>query len=495
MSGGTFFGFNTALKSLFAQQKAINTTAHNIANASTPGYTRQQAVMAADFAFPVPSLNRPGGAGQIGTGVLVVEMRRIRDQFLDKQIRQELATLGQWEQRAETLKLVETVFIEPSDSGLSKLFNEFWVAWQELSKNAENVAIRTSLVETAVSLAEAFNHAHQQLTQIVEDLKYMAEIKATQINTIARQIDDLNKQIATIQLAGDAPNDLKDKRDLLLDELAKLIDFEVEETFVERPDKNGNMVKVPDGQIRIYLGTEPVDSRSAEHYLVHVNGEFNGEPVANVREIEFDNDVVVDESSDFPFKWKDNGDSISVGNGQLVGIWEVMKQVEEYKEKLNELVNYLATEVNAIHSDGYDLYGGTETNFFEVVDPENAAGSIKVNEDIVNDIKKIAASASSDVGDHDGKAALMISQLRPSIDREYDRLVSSIGVKTNEANRRVDGQEVLIGQLNERKESMSGVNLDEEMAMMLQFQRIYQASATMITTLDEMIQTILAMKR
>ncbi|HHY59753.1 MAG TPA: flagellar hook-associated protein FlgK, partial [Clostridia bacterium] len=219
MSGGTFFGFNTALKSLFAQQKAINTTAHNIANASTPGYTRQQAVMAADFAFPVPSLNRPGGAGQIGTGVLVVEMRRIRDQFLDKQIRQELATLGQWEQRAETLKLVETVFIEPSDSGLSKLFNEFWVAWQELSKNAENVAIRTSLVETAVSLAEAFNHAHQQLTQIVEDLKYMAEIKATQINTIARQIDDLNKQIATIQLAGDAPNDLKDKRDLLLDEL------------------------------------------------------------------------------------------------------------------------------------------------------------------------------------------------------------------------------------------------------------------------------------
>ncbi|NLC76089.1 MAG: flagellar hook-associated protein FlgK, partial [Clostridia bacterium] len=230
---GTFFGFNTALKSLFAQQKAMNTASHNIANASTPGYTRQQAVMAADFAFPVPSMNRPGGAGQVGTGVNVVEMRRIRDQFLDKQIRQELATLGYWEQMAETLKLAETAFIEPSDSGLSTLFNEFWVTWQELSKNAENVAIRTSLIETSVSLAEALNHAHTQLTTIVEDLKYLANIKAVQVNTIAQQIDDLNRQIATIQLAGDAPNDLKDKRDVLLDELAKLVDFEIEETMVE----------------------------------------------------------------------------------------------------------------------------------------------------------------------------------------------------------------------------------------------------------------------
>src|SRR5690606_30304429 len=99
------------------------------------------------------------------------------------------------------------------------------------------------------------------------------------------------------------------------------------------------------------------------------------------------------------------------------------------------------------------------------------------------------------LSEHNGGIALGISQLRPDIDRQYDQLVSRIGVKTNEVNRRVDGQEVLIGQLNERKESMSGVNLDEEMAMMLQFQRIYQASATMITTLDEMIQTILAMKR
>lgn len=476
MAGGTFFGFNTALKSLFAQQKAINTTSHNIANASTPGYTRQQAVMAADFAFPVPSLNRPGGAGQVGTGVLVVEMRRIRDQFLDKQIRQELATLGQWEQRAETLKLVETVFIEPSDSGLSNLFNEFWVAWQELSKNAENVAIRTSLVETAVSLAEALNHAHSQLTQIVDDLKYMAEIKATQINTIARQIDDLNKQIATIQLAGDAPNDLKDKRDLLLDELAKLVDFEIEETFVKRPDKDGNTVEVPDGQIRVYIGGQP---------LVDAEGKS-----INVNSVEFDGDETV-------FKWADSGETVVVSNGQLVGILSSIEQVNQYITDLDNLAIELARGVNALHREGVDLYNEKAgINFFAFRRDQFGAGGIYVNAVIVDDIKRIAASADgTGEGDHNGQIALRISQLRPDIDRQYDQLVSRIGVKTNEANRRVDGQEVLIGQLNERKESISGVNLDEEMAMMLQFQRIYQASATMITTLDEMIQTILAMKR
>ncbi|HHW06937.1 MAG TPA: flagellar hook-associated protein FlgK [Clostridia bacterium] len=491
MAGGTFFGFNTALKSLFAQQKAINTTSHNIANASTPGYTRQQAVMAADFAFPVPSLNRPGGAGQVGTGVLVVEMRRIRDQFLDKQIRLELSTLGQWEQRAETLKLVETVFIEPSDSGLSKLFNEFWVAWQELSKNAENVAIRTSLVETAVSLAEALNHAHSQLTTIVDDLKYIAQIKADQINTIAVQIDDLNKQIATIQLAGDAPNDLKDKRDLLLDELAKLVDFEIEETLVERPGKDGKMVKVPDGQIRIYIGTDPVGSRNKEDYLVHVNGKFGEESVDNVREIEF----VAEDGEEPTFEWLNEDIEVKVVNGQLAGILESIDQVNEYIENLNDLAKNLAEKINELHVQGYDLNDQPGGDFFDY-DPDNAAASITVMQAIVDDINKIAASLPGiDEGDHNGQIALRISQLRPGIDRQYDQLVSRIGVKTNESKRRVDGQEVLIGQLNERKESISGVNLDEEMAMMLQFQRIYQASATMITTLDEMIQTILSMKR
>ncbi|MFA5535673.1 MAG: flagellar hook-associated protein FlgK [Bacillota bacterium] len=495
---GTFFGFNTALKGLFAQQKAMNTTAHNIANAGTEGYTRQQAVMEATPAFAVPSMSRPGGSGQVGTGVNVNEIRRIRDVFLDTQIRNELAGLGEWEQKSETLRLAETVFIEPSDDGLSSIFDEFWKGWQELSKNAENIPIRTSLKETAISLADAIKHSYNQLNTVVTDLKRTAEIKALAVNTLATQINDLNQQIATIQLSGDSPNDLKDQRDNLLDKLARLIDFTPEDTTVERPvgvTKNPDgtfdvaMGHVPDGQIRIYMGdpATKIEDRKEQDYLVYAQpNKFQ---------------TIAYSEADKEFKWMEDastvpptlGDTFPVFTGELFGLMEVMAQIEEYISDLNELAENLATAVNEKHLNGVDLDGQQGEQFF-YFDSGNAAGTIKVNAEITKDVTKIAASIDS-AGGHDGGVALEIAKLRPGIDRQYDQLVSRIGVKTNEAIKRRQGQEVLLGQLESRKESISGVSLDEEMAFMMQYQRAYQAAATIITTLDEMVQTILALKR
>lgn len=496
---GTFFGFNTALKGLFAHQKAMNTTSHNIANAGNEGYTRQHAVMEATPAFAVPSMSRPGGAGQVGTGVNVNEIRRIRDVFLDAQIRNELASLGEWEQRSETLRLVETIFIEPSDVGLNSVFNEFWKGWQELSKNAENIPIRTSLKETAVSLADAIKHAHSQLTTIVDDLTETAHIKALAVNTLATQINDLNQQIATIQLSGDSPNDLKDKRDVLLDELAKLIDFTVEESTVEQPvgvqkKADGSyevlMGHVPDGQIRIYLGTEKdIKNRDPEDYLVNVQPN-------TLKNIGYD-------ETDGKFKWVDDPDTdpptlgiieVEINKGELFGLMKVMEQVEEYINDLNDLALKLADAINTVHQSGADLDNNGGLDFFQYDDPDKAAASLRVNDAIVDDVRKIAASSGGQ-DNHDGAIALEIAKLRPEIDRQYDQLVSRIGVKTSEALKRTDGQNTLLNQLDARKESISGVNLDEEMAYMMQYQRAYQAAATMITTLDEMIQTILSMKR
>ncbi len=495
---GTFFGFNTAVKGLFAQQKAMNTTAHNIANASTDGYTRQQAVMEATPAFAVPSMNRPGGAGQVGTGVSVNEIRRIRDVFLDTQIRNELAGLGEWEQKSETLRLAETVFIEPSDDGLSSVFDEFWKGWQELSKNAENIPIRTSLKETAISLADAINHSYNQLNSVVTDLKRTAEIKALAVNTLATQINDLNQQIATIQLSGDSPNDLKDQRDGLLDQLAKLIDYTLEDTTVERPvgvTKNPDgtydvaMGHIPDGQVRIYLGdpATKIEDREEKDYLVYAQPNH----VQTIAYSEADKEFkwVADPSQDPPLL----GDSFPVSTGELFGLMEVMAQIEEYISDLNDLAKNLADAVNSAHKTGYDLDGDLGEEFF-IFDADDAAGTIKVNAEIAKDIRKIAASADAG-GGHDGGVALGIAKLRSGIDRQYDQLVSRIGVKTNEANKRRQGQEVLLGQLESRKESISGVSLDEEMAFMMQYQRAYQAAATIITTLDEMIQTVLSLKR
>ena len=212
------------------------------------------------------------------------EIRRIRDKFLDYQIRMELGSMGQWEQREEVLKRVETVFMEPSETGLSALFNQFWTAWQELSKNAENSPIRTTARETSIALAEAFRHTYRKMDDIRTDLETVAGIKAGQVNTLARQIDGLNKQIANIVLAGDSPNDLMDQRDLLLMNWPSWWILPLKKTWWTAPHRRCH-IRVPDGQIRFTWGK--AKRRSICCWM--------NQPV-NVREIAYS-------SADNDFKW------------------------------------------------------------------------------------------------------------------------------------------------------------------------------------------------
>lgn len=229
-----FFTLNIARRGLAAQQAGMNTASHNIANANTPGYSRQRAVMQTTAPWPVPSVNMPAGAGQIGTGVEISLIERVRDTFLDRQIRNELQALGLWEQRRDVLEQVEVVFMEPGEAGLSTLLGQFWDSWQELSKYPESMPVRTTVIETAQALAEALNHTYTQLETIRNSLNDpnngLIKLKVDEVNTLARQIADLNKQIVTIKAAGMSPNDLLDRRDLLLDELSKIVEITVVES-------------------------------------------------------------------------------------------------------------------------------------------------------------------------------------------------------------------------------------------------------------------------
>ncbi|MBC7336931.1 MAG: flagellar hook-associated protein FlgK, partial [Clostridia bacterium] len=210
--------------------------------------------------WPVPSVNMPAGAGQIGTGVEVSLIERIRDTFLDRQIRNELATLGLWEQRRDALEQVEVVFMEPGETGLATLLGQFWDSWQELSKYPESMPVRTTVIETAQALAEALRHTYRQLETIRSDLNYLIKLKVDEINTLARQIADLNKQIVTIKAAGMSPNDLLDRRDLLLDELGKIVAIEVEPVTVDRGGEtyDTGAVKVKLREVTVTIDSEPV---------------------------------------------------------------------------------------------------------------------------------------------------------------------------------------------------------------------------------------------
>ncbi|APC07865.1 flagellar hook-associated protein FlgK [Neomoorella thermoacetica] len=477
---GTFFGFNTALRGMQAQQRAIYTTSHNIANANTEGYTRQQVVLAATPAYPVPAMNRPGGQGwQIGTGVDSQETRRLRDEFLDTQIRRETGSLGQWQQIQDVLQQVEVVFNEPSDTGLSTLMSQFWAAWQELSKNAESSPVRTTVVETANALAEAFRHSAAQLNQIKDDIDQSIELKVKEVNSLAQQIADLNGQIKNIVAAGDQPNDLMDQRDLLLDRLSKIIDFSVEKNMVTVNDE-----EIADGQIKIKLG---------DQYLVNVDGTDGS--IVNI--------VVAgtDDANKGKIFWEDSGDEIVPANGEIKGLQKAREDVQTYLANLNTLAGELAAAINEQHILGKDLTGASGEDFFVIGDDSDTitAANIQVNPQIMADVSKIAAAA-NDGGPGDGSNALAIAQLQHKLienldnttfDDYYKNFTAKLGVDAHEATRMTTNQGVLVDQLTNRKESISGVSLDEEMANMLQYQRAYEASARMITTLDSMLDKII----
>ncbi|NLN06544.1 MAG: flagellar hook-associated protein FlgK, partial [Firmicutes bacterium] len=222
----TFFGLNIARLGMQAQLKALEVTSHNIANANTPGFSRQTAHM-----IPTAGVSY-AKKGMLGSGVIVDEIKRIRDSFLDRQVRHEMQTLGQWQARSSYLSQVEQVFLEPSESGLNSVISTFFDSWQELSLNPESSSARSALIENANFLLNSIKHTYNSLTTIRDDITVNIELKVSEINSLARQISDLNQQIVRLSARNDHPNDLMDRRDLLIEQLAKIINF----STIENPN-------------------------------------------------------------------------------------------------------------------------------------------------------------------------------------------------------------------------------------------------------------------
>ncbi|HHX94693.1 MAG TPA: flagellar hook-associated protein FlgK, partial [Clostridia bacterium] len=438
----TFSGLYICLRAMQAQQLSLETYAHNIANAETDGFSRQRAVLETTPPWPMPSINSSGMVGQVGTGVDVARIERLRDAYLDVQIRKEKGILGEWTIKQDTLEQIEIIFQEPTETGLNSLLTQFWDSWLQLSMNSEGTssAVRTTVVETASSLCDALRHTKMQLGALSEDMDNIIKIKVDQVNSIAEQIDALNNQIKTLKTAGFEPNDLMDQRDLLLDELAGVIDFKFQEN--------------DDGTIDVnFFNTETgiYDSPLVDG----AGGSFN------TLKIQDDSAVLVKGSGE-----QTEEIEITVSRGELKGLFNSKEMLDQYKEDLETFVANLITEVNAQHTQGYDIDGEPGQSFFW---GEPAADFIEVNPNIKSDVSKIAAASAPDGGPGDGSNALAVSRLREKgFDDDYRNLISRLGVDTNESRRMKENQEALVGQLGERKESISGVSIDEELAHMIE---------------------------
>jgi flagellar hook-associated protein 1 FlgK len=475
----TFGGFDIARKALIAQQQALNVTGHNIANAATPGYSRQRAVLTASAPYTIPSMHSPTSAGQVGTGVEITSIYRLRDQYTDYQYRTENQSLGNWEAQSEMLDRVEGVFAEPSQSGLGSAIAEFFDSWQDLSRDAGSDTARAVVRQRGVAVADMFRHIYTQLDDARVDLNEGIRLAVADINSLADQIAGLNGQIQSSELHGYRANDLRDQRDLLVDDLSKLININVFEQ---------------DGQFAIVVnGNSLVRHQTRSHLQLAL-----GESSPGVHELVWANP---DGTA---------GGTVNATNGRLAGLITSRDKLQNnYMAALDDLANQFASQVNNIHRSGYYL-ADPDTNtwvqgedfFVPSVGSQIGAKTISLHPGITDTPegrRMIAAAGADNQVTGDGTVALEMAQMRNqvlpqlngTVEDRFQGMLGVLGVDSQLAQRYSQNQTSLVEQLQARRDSVSSVSLDEELTNMIRYQQSYNAAARLVTTMDEMIDILI----
>ncbi len=460
LMAGSFSGIEIAFQGLLVQRKALQVTAHNIANANTDGYSRQRVSMSSIPPHRVPEYTDPGG--EVGNGVAAEFVERVRDRFLDLQMRNELGRLGRWERRETTLKQIETFINEPSDEGLSSIFGRFWEALEALSLDPENNATRVVVIERGRAVAEAIRHLDSQLEELARNLDETVYTVVSRINSLATRISDLNHQVVKLLNTGGNPNDYLDRRDVLLDELSRLVSISLDERET--------------GAIVVMVGGTPLVSE-------HDAGELKALPDPANRDLA---QVV----------WADTGRPVEIQKGELKGLLESRDEINgSIRTGLDELVATFVQEFNAVHSSGYDLNGQTGQDFFV---PGSTASSIALEEAVEKNPAQLAASLGGGPGD--GGNALKLAGLKhtrifqggtATLDDFLRSFVGAVAVDTAEATRMLENQTLLVRQIENQRQSVAGVSLDEEMTNLVRYQHAYNAAARVVTAVDEMLEVVI----
>jgi flagellar hook-associated protein 1 FlgK len=457
MPGG-WLGLNTALSALRASQLALDTAAHNTANANTEGFSRQRVGLIESAPFSYPAFNRSGIPGQLGTGVSVATIERVRDAFLDLQLRSQFGLQGQWQTRSDELAKVEAAFPEPNGAGIGTALNAFWNAWHDLASDPTSPAARSALVGQAGTLTQQFSSAAGQVEGLIDGVDYQVIQQVAQVNTLAIQVAALNTQIQRVTVTGDHPNDLADQRDLLLDQLSRIVPV--------------TTVPNADGTVTVLVGgTDLVEHDKAR--TMTTTPDLGGHAVPT---------------------WASGG-SVALGTSQLASLVAVRDTtLAGYLGQLNLLAKGVADSVNALQNPTPP--GGGNDFFTYSVGSE--AKTIAVNAVLVADPRLVVAGAPGSPGD--GSLAGRIADLRnartfaggtQSASDFYASLIGTIGSDAQQANAMASNEGLVVVQLTTRRASVSGVSLDEEATDMIRFQRAYQAAARVITVVDETLDTII----
>jgi flagellar hook-associated protein 1 len=454
---GLFQGLEIGKQALLTHQLAMSTIGHNMANVSTPGYTRQRVQISSSQ--PLVTANYT-----LGNGVTAETIVHVRDLFLTGQYRRENKSLGEWTYREKALTQIETYFAEPNDEGLGGVLDKFWNSWSDLSNNPESMAARSSVVAQGRMLTNSFHSLDQRLEEMQASVDKDVVSRVDDINNLAKQIANLNRLIVSEELGNQTANDLRDQRDELVDELSGLADV----TTAEKAN----------GSVTVYISGLAI----AENADTFELGTRVTPGATQSR-----HDII----------WKGTKTAVKITGGELKALLDTRDTtIPEYRQRLDDLAASIVREVNAVHRNGTGLTGVSGLDFFNGAFTK--AGTIQLDTGVENDANLIAASQSGEPGDN--TIALAIADVRNQMvmfsgtattAEFYTSLVGDVGVDTHEAETLKTNYDVLVRQIENSRESVQGVSLDEEMVDMVKMQNAYNAAARVITTMDEALQTVI----
>jgi flagellar hook-associated protein 1 FlgK len=454
----TFFGINIALSSLLAQQRALDTVGHNVANVNTPGYHRQEVVLTPGQPYPPAGANALLMGGQWGSGVEAQMIRRAQNVYLDLQARTASQDAAQWEAASSALQQVEGIITQTSDSDLGALLDRFWNAWQDLSANPEELSARVNVRQAGLTLAEAMRNTVDQLRQTQSGIDTQLTTEVDKVNRLAAETASLNQQIAAARAEGRQPNDLLDRRDQALSDLADLVGISAFAT-----DR---------GDVIATIGGRPL-IQGGQSYAVEAATRPDGH---------------------LELRWAEDGAPVGLQGGEMFGMIGVRDTaIPDYLAQLDALAANLISAVNAVHQTGYGLDGSTGNDFYT----GTGAADIDVSAEVQADARVVAAAAAAD-SPGDGSLALAIAQVREqaligglTLNDAFHSLATEVATATRTAADTLAAKELSLQQVTTQQQSLYGVSLDEEMTNMITYQHAYAAAARLMATLDEMLSTLI----
>lgn len=456
---GSFASLNTALSALRYSRVAMDTASQNIANVGTEGYTRRR-VESASAGTPVQPAMWSRQQNASG-GVRITGVTRMTDAFLDARVRTEHGKQSYLDTRQASLDRLESGIGEPGDNGLAAVLTEFRSAWHDLANNPDSDAARSQVLARGNAVAAAVQLQARNFETEAGDQRVRLNAMVAEVNTLASDLAATNKAITVAMVDGSDAGNLLDQRDQLSLRLSELTGGKATVNATGGMDVEVNGVDLVTGT---FAGSFVVASG------VTPAGDADGLPIT------------------FEITHPLNGTTaVPAGvTGEIGAVTDLLDTtIPAYVAGLGAVAATLADDVNALHTAGFDSAGAAGQPFFDY-DPADPAGSLSV---LITDNAEVAAAGVAG-GVVDGSNADLLSGLKAA-DNAYQQLVNGFGSTVASGRRVQASQAMLTQQVDGAREQMAGVNLDEELMSMVEYQRSYEAAARVLTTVDSMLDTLI----